>query len=106
MSARILGVGSLVWGNSMSCEAVGVVWDNPLSCEDAAGGVFVDSFRSRRRHKVGIRLCLHVSIIWIGIVTPMSQPHDNIFNIINITLGHIWVTLIVNNVLCRSAITI
>lgn len=41
-----------------------------------------------------------------GIVTPMSQPHDNIFNIINITLGHIWVTLIVNNVLCRSAITI
>lgn len=65
MSARILGVGSVVWGNSMSSEAAAVVWGNSSSCEEAVGGDFVDRFRSRRRHKVGIRRCLHVvSIIW------------------------------------------
>jgi len=47
MSARILGVGS-------------VVWDNTLTCEVVSEGDFVDRFRSRRRHKVGIRRCLHV----------------------------------------------
>ena len=52
MSARNLGVGS-------------VVWDNTLTCEAASGGDFVDIFRSRRRHKVGIRRCPHWHIVSI-----------------------------------------